>query len=91
MFTSSVDPNKMGKTVEGAILAASTIIVFLAHQAGLDVVDSQVSMAAVDIGSVVSTLVILFGLIRKLLVTFTQPKAQEVAPSVQVVDVKPEV
>ena len=80
IFSSSVNPNEIGKTVEGGILAVSTIIIFLAHQFGLNLVDTQVSELAVTIGSIVSTGFILFGLIRKVVVFLSTPKNIDVTP-----------
>lgn len=73
ILTSSIDPNKLGATVQGAILGASSVIVYVAHLIGLNIGSAAVSADAVTLGSVASTLIVLFGLIRKVVVSFSAP------------------
>ncbi len=82
MLSSSVDGNKLGKAVEGAIIGVSTIIIFLAHKYGLELGTEQITDLAVTVGSVISTLVMLFGLIRKLVVFLSTPKGEDVTPPI---------
>lgn len=67
-LSSSVNPNKLGATVEGLIMGGSVFIIFLAHQAGLNIGSAEVSVFAVQVGSIVSTSWFLFGAIRKIVV-----------------------
>ena len=84
IFSSSVDGNKLSKTVEGGILALSVVIIFVAQKFGIEIGTAQISDLAVTAGSIISTLVILFGLIRKVVVLFTTPKGDITPPIVQV-------
>jgi hypothetical protein len=83
VFTSSVDPNKLGATVQSAILGASVYIIYLAHIAGLNIITSQVSDLAVELGSIVTTVFVLFGLIRKVVVFFSTLNKPVTPPTVQ--------
>lgn len=81
IFSSSVDLNKLGKTVEGFIVGASVLIIYFASKAGIVIESNQISAVAVEVGSIVSTFMVLFGLIRKVVVMITTPPVVQVSPS----------
>ncbi len=87
-FSSSVNGNVLGKTIEGAIIGASTFIIYLAHRYGLEIGTEQITELAISIGSIISTGFVLFGLIRKVVVFFTTPRGEDVTPPI--VQVAPE-
>lgn len=66
ILTSSVDPNKLATTVQGFILGASAFIIFTLHKAGIEIGSDQITVFAYQIGTVISSLMILFGAIRKI-------------------------
>ncbi len=81
-LTSSVDSNKLSTTVQGVILGASVLIIFVAQKFGINLGTADVSNLAVEAGSIISTIAILYGLIQKVVVLFTPVQTP---PTVQVV------
>ena len=84
IFTSSVDPNKLGLTVKGFLVMLVPIILVVANVANWNlgqeelnaIVDNTVDVV-VAVGTLISTGMILWGAIRKVLVRFgwVKPKA----------------
>lgn len=89
-FTSSIDPNKLGTTVEGFIMGASVFIIYFCHLMGINIGTAEVSTFAVQIGAIVSTVMILFGMIRKFVVFISSITVEEDTtdqpPTVQVIN-----
>lgn len=67
-FGSSTNPEALGETVKGAIIAASVAIIWGANLLGFDIINQQVTDFAVAAGTAVSSLWILFGLLQKVFV-----------------------
>jgi len=65
-YTSSVDPTALSHTIQGAILASAGVILFISHQAGIPLTNTDIGMAAANIGIAGGSLWFLFGLIRKI-------------------------
>lgn len=69
ILSSSEDPQKLGDTVKSAILAMATLIIFVVHQyLHIDVSFDQITEVATEIGTIVSSLWFLYGLIKKLVI-----------------------
>ena len=69
---SSVDPTKIGKTVSGFIVASAVIIVMLAQWLGLTVTSEEVTEVGIQIGAMVSTFLVVYGIIQKIVVAVQQ-------------------
>lgn len=67
-FSSSEDPEKLGNTAKGLIIGCATLIIFGANQLGYDVTSEQVTEVAIQVGTVISTLWTLYGIIKKIVV-----------------------
>ena len=74
-LSSSTDPEKLGNTVKGVILAVSTIIIIVAGKLGIPLTQGEVALLATQFGGAVSTLWIAFGLLQKIVVTFADKRA----------------
>jgi len=67
-LSSSADPQALGTTVKGAILAASTAVVFIAGVFGLPLAESDMATLATQLGTATSSLVIVYGIVQKVFV-----------------------
>lgn len=67
-LSSSTDPAKLAKTVEGVIVTASALIIYAAAWLGFPLIDNQVSAFATQAGLAVGSLTFLFGVLRKIVV-----------------------
>lgn len=78
-LSSSVDSQKLATTVQGVILGASSLIIFLGAYFGHTILPDQIESFATNIGvtisaatAVISTLAVVFGVLRKIVVSFAQ-------------------
>lgn len=67
---SSIDPNKISTTVQGAVGASAVLILALARMLGVPFTEADVVMFGTQLGGVVSGLVILYGLVWKVIAHF---------------------
>lgn len=67
-FSSSSDPDRLGDTVKGVIIALSTLIILVASWMGFEVGSEQVTNAAIIIGASISSVWTLYGLVKKIVV-----------------------
>jgi hypothetical protein len=65
-FSSSADPEKLGKTVQGVIMAFSGIIIFVLSHFGIDVTELELNNQAANIGLIISEILIAYGAVQKL-------------------------
>lgn len=68
IIASSVNPQQVAATVQGAIIFASSTIVLIAGHYGIVIGDGEVQTIATQAGLIVGTVYTLYGLIRKALV-----------------------
>jgi hypothetical protein len=73
-LSSSDDPSKLAKTVEGMIISFSALIIYGAAWAGFPLVGDQVSAFASQVGLAVGSIMFLFGVVRKIVVHFAEKK-----------------
>jgi hypothetical protein len=71
-LSSSANPEELAASVQGAILAVSAVIVFVAGLLGVPLAESEIAELASQAGIAVGALATLFGLIRKIVVRFAQ-------------------
>ena len=71
-LSSSVNPEKLSTTVSGVFIGGSVLIVWIARYLGIEVTNDEVTNLGIQVGSMVSTLVILYGIIRKFIVAIQQ-------------------
>lgn len=78
-FTSSVDYNKLSTTIEGLIVGLSSVIVFFGSLKGIPVGQDAIALFAQQAGTTVGafgafigSLMTVFGVIRKIVVAFTE-------------------
>lgn len=73
-LSSSEDGQKLGNTAKGLIVGCATLIIFGASQLGYDVTTEQVTDVAIQVGTVISTLWTLYGIIKKIVVAKASKK-----------------
>lgn len=66
---SSVDPDKISMTVHGTLVAIIPILIFVAHTLGFQWTNDQATVLVNDITSSVAAALILYGGVRKILIT----------------------
>lgn len=71
-LSSSVNPEKLSTTVSGVFIGGAVVIIWIAKWLGFEITTDEVTTLGVQIGSMVSTFVILYGLIRKTVVAIQQ-------------------
>jgi len=71
-ISSSVNPNELASTVQAMILGLSSLIIMIAAAKGYSITTEQVSVAASQIGIAVSSIWFTYGMIRKILVAYSQ-------------------
>ena len=69
---SSVDPTKISKTVSGFFVAFAVIIIALAQWLGFQITTEEITNFGVQIGSMVSMFLIVYGVIQKIIVAIQQ-------------------
>lgn len=67
-LSSSTDPQALGTTVKGGILAVSTIVVMVAKAFDLPLTETDMVTLATQLGAAVSALTISFGIVQKVFV-----------------------
>lgn len=72
ILSSSADPEKVGKMIEGFIIGLSVLIIYFAHTMGLNVVNEQITALAVQFGAAISAVLVVFGAIRKIVIAIQQ-------------------
>jgi hypothetical protein len=70
--SSSEDPQKLAASVQAIILALASIIILLGKNWGVEITQTQIVEGAGQIGLAVSSIWFVWGLLRKLVVHFTQ-------------------
>jgi hypothetical protein len=76
VFSSSDNPQKLGDTVKGAILASATTIIFFVDMACnylhkcIALTQRDITDGAVALGGAVSGLWIFYGLVKKIIVSY---------------------
>jgi hypothetical protein len=70
-IASSVDPSQLSTTISGLIIGMSALIIFGAEHFGIVIGTDQISQIAIILGTAISSLVTLYGLIRKVVVKAT--------------------
>ena len=77
-FSSSIDPQKLSATVEGAIMTVSSLIIFVAAWKGIQVDQNQIlafaqnaGATAAAFGTAIGLGYSLFGILRKIVVKLT--------------------
>ena len=70
-FSSSENPEKLAATVKGLILTFSSLIILLGGYFGAPIAQEQIVEVATQIGVVAGGVWFLFGLIRKIIVRFS--------------------
>ena len=71
-LSSSEDNQKLGDTIKGIILGFSALFLFLAQKFGVPFTQTDIVTLATALGSSVSALVIVFGLLKKVVVSLTR-------------------
>lgn len=71
-LSSSSDPSKLSTTVSGGMIAISVLIIWGAKYLGLEVTSDQISSLAIQLGGAVSTVMVIFGIVRKVIVAVQQ-------------------
>ena len=67
-LSSSTDPEKLGMTVQGFIMGVGTLVIFVAGYLGIQIGTEEVTTLAVQLGSIITSLMLAFGAVRKLIV-----------------------
>lgn len=65
ILSSSANPKQLGLMVQGIIIGLGTIIIHFASLKGIEITSQEITEQAVDIGSAVSSLFVVIGLVRK--------------------------
>ncbi len=74
-LSSSTDPSKLAATVQGAILAVSSIIVYVGMNfLGIEITQGDITSFAAAAAAVVGGVATLYGLLRKIVVTLAERK-----------------
>lgn len=76
LIASSENPEKLGDTVKGGILALSTVIIFVANLAGIEIGTQEITNFAVGAGAAVSSIWFTYGLVKKFVI-FMDAKYRE--------------
>ena len=83
LFASSINPEKLSLTVKGILGGIATFVVSLAVLFGVNITQGDFQMAIngvgdfiVAIGAVISTAMVIYGGIRKIVVAFRKPPTQ---------------
>jgi alanine-alpha-ketoisovalerate/valine-pyruvate aminotransferase len=71
-FSSSDDPQKLADTVKSFILALASVIIILGRQFGWEITQENIVLVAGQLGLAVSSIWFIFGLVKKVVVHFTQ-------------------
>lgn len=66
LFGSSANPEKLAMTWKGIILSLLPIIIMFAQRANVDVTETQLVELVEAVSAAISSLMIVFGLLRKL-------------------------
>jgi len=70
-IASSVNPNQLSTTISGLIITLSSVIILVASKYGLVISTDDISSIATQVGLAIGALTTIYGLIRKLLVKFS--------------------
>lgn len=65
-YTSSADPEKLGKSITGLLVGLSTVILILAKHYNLPLTEGDYFNAAQQVGAAISALLVAYGLVQKL-------------------------
>jgi hypothetical protein len=66
---SSADPSQLSTTIRGGIIAASSVLIFLAASIfGLSVTPENITELATNVGMIVGGVIGVYGLIQKLVI-----------------------
>ena len=76
MLSSSEDPQKLSDTVRGGIIALSVVIIYAAKLLGVEIGGEQVVNFAIGAGTAVSSIWIVYGLVKKFVI-FIQEEIQK--------------
>jgi hypothetical protein len=68
VFSSSADPEKLGKTVQGLIMGAGTVLILILNMFHITVGSEELNTVAVNIGGLITALLVAYGLVQKLFV-----------------------
>lgn len=68
ILSSSIDPSKMGATVQGFIIGISVLIIWFAQYLGLEVTSDQITAVAIQLGGGVASIMVVFGIVRKVII-----------------------
>lgn len=71
-LSSSVNPEKLSTTISGVFIGGSVLIIWIAKYLGFEVTSDEVTNLGIQLGSMVSTFVVLYGIIRKVIVAIQQ-------------------
>lgn len=71
-LSSSTDPSKISTSVSGGMIGISVLIIWGAKYLGLEVTSDQISSLAIQLGGAVSTVMVIFGIVRKVIVAVQQ-------------------
>lgn len=71
-LSSSTNPEQLSATVSGLILSAGAIIIMIAGWLNIPLTDGQIGELASQAGIVVGALWTLYGVLRKVVVRFSQ-------------------
>lgn len=76
-LSSSTDPEKLATTVQGGILALSSVIIYLAGSFfNINITAGNVAEMAGLVGGLIGAVATVFGLLRKIVAWYTEVKAQ---------------
>lgn len=62
---SSADPTKLSTTISGIFVGGAVILVMLAKWLGFEITTNEVTDLGIQVGSMVATLMTLYGIIKK--------------------------
>ncbi len=71
-LSSSVNPQELAASVQGGITAVAALIVLVLGMFGVPVAEAEITQIAAQAGTAVGAIWALFGLVRKIVVRFSQ-------------------
>ena len=72
VLKSSQDPTKLSTTIKGGVMACSVLILAGMRMIGVPFTEADVVMVATQLGGVISGIVILYGIVWKAIMHFTE-------------------
>ena len=72
ILESSQDPKKISVTIKGSVMACSVLILAGMRMIGVPFTEADVVMVATQLGGVISGIVILYGIVWKAIMHFTE-------------------